>query len=362
MISYKTIRRLLFALEPERAHRVAESALVALQSLPPVLTRLKKRFNVQDARLEQSFMGLRFPNPVGLAAGLDKGARIVKALGAVGFGSVEVGAVTPLPQPGNPRPSLFRYVAEESLQNMMGFNNPGVDVVKRRLAQVYPQDFPIGVNLGKNKDTPILEAIRDYVVLATELKDVSDYLVVNISSPNTPGLRDLQQTAFLTDLFQALRERISRPIFVKISPDLEARNAIELCVHACEVGAVGIIATNTTTDYTVLPGSLSVGGISGRALKQKSFKLFTDIAHELYGHTILINVGGIDSGEEAYRRILAGASLVQVYTAFIFQGPDLARRINKDLLGFLVRDGFSDISEAVGADWSGTARGRNAGE
>lgn len=356
MIYYKTIRPLLFALEPERAHKLVESMLVAVQSLPLALTGLKKMFTLRDKCLEQSILGLRFPNPVGLAAGLDKGARIVEALGAVGFGSVEVGAVTPLPQPGNPPPRLFRYVAEESLQNMMGFNNPGAEVVRRRLALIYPQAFPIGVNLGKNKDTPAGDAVRDYTVLATALNYVCDYLVINISSPNTPGLRDLQQAAFLTELFQALHACTSRPVFVKISPDLEIRDAIALCVHACEVGAAGIIATNTTTDYRVLPQSLSVGGISGRALKEKSFRLFADIAHELYGHTILISVGGIDSGEEAYRRILAGASLIQLYTAFIFEGPKLVQRINKELLGFLQRDGFSHISEAIGADRTTTVK------
>lgn len=352
MISYRTIRPLLFALEPERAHRLVESVLVVAQSLPPVLAGLRKRFTLQDSRLEQSILGLRFPNPVGLAAGLDKGARTVVALGAVGFGSVEVGAVTPLPQPGNTPPRLFRYKAEESLQNMMGFNNPGADLVRRRLARIYPQAFPIGINLGKNKDTPSGKAVRDYSVLARDLSAVCDYLVVNISSPNTPGLRDLQQAAFLTELFQALRECTSRPVFVKISPDLEISDAIALCTHACEVGAAGIIATNTTTDYTMLPHCPSIGGISGRALKDKSFKLFTSIAHELYGHTVLISVGGIDSGEEAYRRILAGASLIQLYTAFIFKGPELVQKINKELLAFLERDGFSHISEAIGAGQS----------
>lgn len=349
MISYNKIKHLLFALEPERAHRLTEIAMMILQSTPPLLSLTRKMYSFQDARLEQSLLGLQFPNPVGLAAGLDKGARVVKALGAFGFGTVEVGAVTPLPQPGNPKPRLFRYPAEESLQNMMGFNNPGLEVVKKRLARIYPQHFPVGVNLGKNKDTPMSDSISDYTTSARALNDVSDYLVINISSPNTQGLRDLQDAAFLTDLFQALQECTSRPVFVKISPDMETKAAIELCSHACQVGASGIIASNTTTDYSLLPDSQPAGGISGRALKDKSFALFAELARELYGHTILVSVGGIDSGEEAYKRILLGASFVQLFSAFIFKGPGLIRNINSDLTGFLERDGFANISEAVGA-------------
>jgi dihydroorotate dehydrogenase len=279
---------------------------------------------------------------------------------ALGFGFIEIGTVTPKPQSGNKKPRLFRFPEEESLENAMGFNNDGMVAIQEKLSKVYPFDLPIGVNIGKNKTTPEEKAIEDYVNLIYGFKDMCDYLVINVSSPNTPGLRELQNEAFIKTLFsaveQTLRPRSSRgsgqvlPILLKISPDMEASKAVDLCTTAVENGAAGIIATNTSVDYMLLPNAKEIGGISGKAIQDRSFHIFDAIAKGLYGKTLLISVGGIDSGAEAYRRIKAGASLVQVYTALIFHGPSVVRKVNEEILELLTKDGCHHISEAIGAN------------
>ncbi|MGM0623676.1 MAG: dihydroorotate dehydrogenase (quinone), partial [Campylobacterota bacterium] len=213
-----------------------------------------------------------------------------------------------------------------------------------------PFATPIGVNVGKNKTTPDNEALHDYETLFKAFEDTGDYLVVNISSPNTPGLRDLQNEEFIKALFAKGKAITQKPILLKIAPDMEAKDAIDLCQVAVEAGAAGIIATNTTIDYSLSKQPKEKGGISGALLKQKSYELFKAIAKELYGQTLLISVGGIDSGDEAYRRIKAGASLVQVYSALIYEGPALVRNINTRLLELLQEDGYTHISQAIGAD------------
>ncbi len=348
---YRALRPLLFGLPAENAHRFTEEMLAAAQHLPFVLERLRAQSEVRDARLAQDLLGLRFANPVGLAAGMDKGARAVRAWGALGFGHVEIGGVTPRPQPGNPRPRLFRHPQAASLQNAMGFNNPGMDTVRARLARVYPQPFPIGVNLGKNKDTPLAQAAEDYLAVARKLGGVCDYFVMNVSSPNTPGLRDLQSADFLSAAVDALKRATPRPVLIKIAPDLTPEAALALCEQACEAGAEGIIATNTTIDYALLPGAQPQGGLSGAVLREKSYRLLQVLGRALHGRTLLISAGGIDSAEEAYRRLRAGAHLVQIYTALVYQGPGLVRQINEGLLRLLTRDGFAHLAEAVGADW-----------
>ena len=287
---------------------------------------------------------------MGLAAGFDKNATMVSTLHALGFGHVEVGTVTPRPQEGNPKPRLFRYPKYEALQNAMGFNNEGAQVVKARLQRLYPAPFPIGVNIGKNKTTPQAKALDDYRFLIETLKELADYLVINISSPNTPGLRDLQNETFIQELFAMARELTDTPILLKIAPDMTPDQAVSLAKTAVESGAGGIIATNTSIDYTLLRGAKDFGGISGKPIADKSFAIFQAVAKELFGQTILISAGGIDSAQEAYRRIRAGANLVQLYTAFIYGGPPLVRDINLGLLQLLQKDGFEHINQAVGAD------------
>jgi dihydroorotate dehydrogenase len=325
-------------------------ALRLAQSLPGAVAALARHNLVAAAPLLQTLFGREFPNPVGLAAGFDKDAAVVRAMPALGFGFAEVGTVTPLPQPGNPKPRLFRLSTQASLQNALGFNNGGMAAMQARLSQVYPAVLPLGVNVGKNKATPPERALQDYEALIRGLHPFCDYLVVNLSSPNTPGLRDLQNDAFVRDLLGLAAASTTKPVLVKIAPDLAPGQAAALAETAVAAGAAGIIATNTTVDYALVQGAKDFGGISGRALKEKSFQVLEEVAGAVYGKTVLVSAGGIDSGAEAYRRLRAGASLVQIYTALIYEGPGLPRRINEELLALMARDGAKGIAEVIGAE------------
>jgi dihydroorotate dehydrogenase len=326
------------------------AALRLAQSLPGAVAALARRHLVAAAPLRQTLFGREFANPVGLAAGFDKDARVVRAMPALGFGFAEVGTVTPLAQPGNPKPRLFRHSGQASLQNALGFNNGGMAAMRARLSQVYPAALPLGVNVGKNKATPPERAIQDYETLIRGLHPFCDYLVVNLSSPNTPGLRDLQNEAFVREILGMAAGITTKPVLVKIAPDLLPGQAAFLAETAVAAGAAGIIATNTTIDYSRVPGAKDFGGISGRALKEKSFQVLAEVARAVYGKTVLVSAGGIDSGAEAYRRLRAGASLVQIYTALVYEGPRLPRRINEELLALMKRDGVKGIAEVIGAE------------
>ncbi|HEX3126856.1 MAG TPA: dihydroorotate dehydrogenase (quinone) [Thermoanaerobaculia bacterium] len=350
MAVYPLLRSLLFRLDAESGHAAGMAALRAVQALPPVRGLLAGRNRVDDPRLRQTCFGREVPNPVGLAAGLDKDGVAIQGFAALGFGFVEVGTVTPLAQPGNDRPRLFRHPAAESLQNSMGFNNGGMEALRRNLEGSLPLAVPLGINIGKNKATPPEKTLDDYTTLIRGLADLADYLVVNLSSPNTPGLRDLQNEAFVRSLLGVARKLTRKPVLVKIAPDLDPENAADLSEAAVDAGASGIIATNTTTDYSLLPGAKDFGGLSGKVLTGKSFQVFEAVARRLFGRTLLVSVGGIGSGAEAWRRLRAGASLVQIYTALIYQGPSLVRRINEELLALMERDGVKGIAEVIGAD------------
>ena len=350
MINYESIKPLLFKLQPENAHHVAECVL----RLPnicqiPFNSFLESHF-VTDASLTQELFGRTFYNPVGLGAGFDKNATMIRGIQILGFGFTEIGTVTPKPQAGNPKPRMFRHVEEESIQNAMGFNNDGAYKVVKRLKKRYPFSTPIGINIGKNKITPEKEAINDYTHLIKAFNGLGDYFVINISSPNTPGLRDLQNEAFITKLFAEAKALTDMPILLKIAPDMSEEDAVALTKLAVEKGADGIIATNTTIDYSLVKHPKEIGGISGAVLKEKSFKIFEAIAKELYGKTTLISVGGIDSAQEAYKRIKAGASLVQILSGIVFHGPDMIMNINNRLIELLRADGYANITEAIGAD------------
>ena len=350
MINYEAIKPLLFKLQPETAHHIAECVL----RLPnicqiPFNPFLESHF-INDAILNQEIFGRTFLNPVGLGAGFDKNATMIRGIQTLGFGFTEIGTVTPKPQAGNPKPRMFRHIEEESIQNAMGFNNEGAYKVVQKLKQRFPFSTPIGVNIGKNKVTPEKEAINDYTHLIKTFDGLGDYFVINISSPNTPGLRDLQNEEFITKLFSEAKALTDMPILLKIAPDMEIDDAVALTKMAVEKGADGIIATNTTIDYSLVKRPFDIGGISGAVLKKKSFKIFEAIAKELYGKTILISVGGIDSAEEAYKRIKAGANLVQILSGLVFHGPDMIMNINKRLIELLEADGYKNITEAIGAD------------
>jgi dihydroorotate dehydrogenase len=232
----------------------------------------------------------------------------------------------------------------------MGFNNKGSYHMLQRLKKLSFLDYPVGINLGKNKNSSESEAMHDYETLFRAFRDYGTYLSVNISSPNTPGLRDLQNETFIGELFRTGRSITEKPILLKIAPDMTEKEAVKLCTAAVKAGASGIIATNTTVDYSLTPDAKDFGGISGALLKEKSYTIFRAVAEALYGKTVLISVGGIDGADEAYRRIRAGASLIQIYTALIYGGPALIRDINLGLVRRLKKDGFSHISEAIGAD------------
>lgn len=350
MPSLNAFHKALLRLDPEVAHELAIDALKASQLSRLPLSLIRRRCTVEDARLGQTLLGHQFPNPVGLAAGFDKNGEVVHGMAAAGFGFLEVGTVTPMPQRGNPKPRLFRHRQALSLQNSMGFNNRGGRAMAKRLRDQRPFPVPVGVNIGKNRTTPAEEAARDYEKLVDELGGLSDYLVINVSSPNTPGLRDLQRAQATVEILNRCKVRTQRPILVKLAPDLDDGEAVELAGAVMDAGAAGLVMTNTTIDYSLLPGIEPRGGLSGRVLKQRSFELLRLVAPEVSGRGCLISVGGIDSAEEAYARLRNGANLVQVYTAMVYEGPLLIRSLVEGLVELLERDGFERLQEVVGVD------------
>jgi len=349
--SYQTVKNILFRFDPETAHSIAGLGLRSLAYAPILLRALKDYYFVSNPLLRQKLLGITFANPVGLAAGFDKNGEYITAMPTLGFGYTEIGTITPQPQEGNPKPRLFRLKEDRSIQNAMGFNNRGAEYMVKRLNKLYFFDYPIGINIGKNKVTPEDKALEDYERLLHTFKEYGDYIVINISSPNTPGLRDLQNEQFITDLFTLAKTITDQPIFLKIAPDMTAEDAIALCTTAVNAGASGIIATNTTIDYSLTPHAKDFGGISGALVREKSYELFKAIGKELHDKTTLIAVGGIETAEDAYRRIKAGASLVQVYSMLIYNGPNMIKEINEGLSKLLKADGYTHISQAIGADW-----------
>lgn len=342
------LHRLLLRLPPERAHELGLAALRAGGRLAPA--GFFGRYRVEDRRLRQQLLGCVFPNPLGLAAGFDKDGRAVAGLERLGFGAIEVGTVTPRPQSGNPRPRLFRHRRAATLENAMGFNNAGAAALASRLERRRGAGVPLGVNVGKNKTTPNEEAVQEYAGLVRRFDGLCDYFVVNVSSPNTPGLRDLQTAESLAGILAAALAETSRPVLVKLSPDLDTAQAVELAVGAVESGAAGVILANTTIDYSLLPAARRVGGLSGRVLRRRSRELLGAVAPKLFGRGLLVSVGGVDSGREVYRRLRAGAGLVQIYTALAYGGPGLVARMLAELLDCLERDGLAAVGDAVGAD------------
>ena len=347
---YDILKPLLFRFQPETAHNIAECVLRLANTCGIFFKPFRQSHFITDDTLRQNIFNRTFYNPIGLGAGFDKNATMINGMQILGFGYTEIGTLTPIGQAGNPKPRMFRHIAEKSIQNAMGFNNNGMYYIQKRLTNIYPFSTPIGVNLGKNKTTPESETINDYITLIKTFKDLGDYLVINISSPNTPGLRDLQNEEFITKLFKEAKAITTKPILLKIAPDMTPQEAVALTTLAVEKGADGIIATNTTVDYSLVKEPKDIGGISGAVLKEKSFVIFEAIAKELYGKTILISVGGIDSAKEAYKRIKAGASLVQILSGLVYYGPEMIANINKELIELILADGYTNITQAIGAD------------
>lgn len=333
---YKLIRPLLFLFPPERAHRLTFALLELLKHIPGALALAGGRKPPPGAAVE--VMGLRFSGPVGLAAGMDKNAAHVDALARIGFGHVEIGTVTPLPQPGNEQPRLFRLKKDHALINRMGFNNEGMVEAAKRLKRREPGVI-IGGNIGKNKVTPNEEAVNDYLKCFETLHPVVDYFVVNVSSPNTPGLRALQEKGPLLEILSRLGQLNNklgrRPLLLKIAPDLTEEQMDDVIEVARLSGIQGIVANNTTIARHGLRTSkarldaIGAGGLSGAPLRDRSTEVLRYLRQRLPSPFVLIGVGGIDSSGSAMERIDAGADLVQVYTGLVYEGPDLLRRINE---------------------------------
>lgn len=349
-MNYDTLKKIFFRFDPETAHKIAEFGLRALYATPGGLEALAKFGVYKDEILTQNIWNLSFDNPVGIAGGFDKNATMIAPLAALGYGHIDFGTFTPRPQSGNEKPRLFRLVSEQSIQNAMGFNNEGADVIERRVRKIYPFAIPIAANIGKNKATSNEDALSDYEALGRKFNGLCDFFIINVSSPNTPNLRALQENSFISELIGAMKKITSRPLVLKLAPDMSADQAIALCECAVQSGASGIIINNTSVDYSLSPNARDFGGLSGRLITEKSRKLFAQVARELFGRTVLISCGGIDSAQEAYERIKSGASLVQIFTAFIFKGPFVAKSINEGLAELLRADGFNSISEAVGVN------------
>jgi len=324
--------------------------LEAVQSTPAE-GLLRDRYVVDDDRLATEAFGLRFPNPVGVAAGFDKNARLPRALASLGFGHVEVGGVTAEAQAGNPRPRMFRLRPDRALINRMGFNNEGADAVGERLDGTELPHVPVGVNLGKSKSTPLEDAPADYRYTYERVADAADYFVINVSSPNTPGLRSLQNRDSLEAIVDELQDAGAAPLLVKLSPDLPGPAIEDSLEVVDEKGLDGIVVANTTTER---PESLKShnqaepGGLSGDPIEERSTGLVGFVAERT--DVPVVGVGGVSDAEGAYRKLRAGADVVQLYTGLVYEGPSLAREINEGLLDLLEEDGFDHVSEAVGAD------------
>jgi dihydroorotate dehydrogenase len=335
---YALIRPILFALPPEAAHRLAMHTLrIARPSLPA----FKPWLVHEDPRLERTVLGLRFKNPVGLAAGFDKYAECVDAWQHLGFGFIELGTITRHAQPGNPKPRAFRYPGQQALINRFGFNNHGADETAERLQALrdagrWPS-VPVGINLGKSKITPVDEAAEDYVYSAERLRGFADYIAINVSSPNTPGLRSLQGSVAIRRLIKPIRKacRIGKrklPLLVKFSPDMAARELLASVDAALAAGADGLILTNTTLSRAGLPaGAHPEGGLSGKPVQALADRALAAVAKHTRGRVPLVGVGGIFQAEDARRKLELGADLVQAYTGFIYQGPAFARQITQGL-------------------------------
>jgi dihydroorotate dehydrogenase len=350
--TYATLRRLLFLVPAERIHGLVFAALRGAAAAAPVRRQLSRRLAPIDPVLASSVFGVQFPGPLGLAAGFDKNGTGINVWGALGFGYAEVGTVTAHAQPGNPAPRLFRLPADRALLNRMGFNNHGAAELAYRLGRHRP-DVPIGVNIGKTKTTAPEDAAEDYRASARLVGSRAAYVVVNVSSPNTPGLRDLQAVESLRGILSAVLAETSKPVLVKIAPDLTDTDIDEIADLAVELGLAGIVATNTTVSRDGLStpdvDRLGSGGISGPPLARRAGEVLRQLYGRVGDRLALISVGGIETADDAWDRITAGAALLQGYTGFIYGGGLWAKHIHDGIAVRLRDGGFASLSDAVGS-------------
>lgn len=342
------MHRFLFALDPEAAHGLVLGFLAFWSERGPLLEVPARLLRVEDPRLRVEAFGVSFPNPLGLAAGMDKDARALGAWWALGFGFAEVGTLTPRPQEGNPRPRLFRLPEDRALINRMGFNNAGALAAAMRLKAFRERGLPlpVGVNLGKNRDTPLARAAEDYLEALRVLEPYGDYFVLNVSSPNTPGLRTLQEGPFLDELLARLRPATGKPLLLKVAPDLSWEALDEVLALAKKHRLQGLVAVNTTLAREGLKSSLAgeAGGLSGRPLNRRALEVLRHLAEGAEG-LALVSVGGVETPLDLWERLKAGASLVQVYTGFVYGGPLFPRRLLKGLLSLMAAEGVSRLED-----------------
>ncbi|MWV61072.1 dihydroorotate dehydrogenase (quinone) [Helicobacter saguini] len=351
---YKQIAPLLYKMDAESAHEIAVKMMKIPQNFPLIESSIAKNHCVINETLSQNINGLRFYNPLGLASGFDKNAELVRPLSAMGFGFLELGSVTQMAQAGNPKPRIFRHIKENSLQNAMGFNNIGARGMLANLKNCYPFVVPLGINIGKNKLVAQVDSLTNYELSLQTLEGFGDYFVFNLSSPNTPNLRDLQNVEFVSELLKMAKNNTQKPLFIKISPDMEVDSMLAVVESAINSGASGIVATNTTIDYGVVAtpnvrDGVPFGGISGAALREKSREVLRILGQHFFGKITLISVGGISSSDDVWERLKLGASLVQLFTALIYEGPSLIKKINKELAIKCKKEGVKNISEIVGS-------------
>lgn len=336
------LKPLLFLFDPEKVHHFIFRMIRFTQAIPGMKALIRKSFVIKNRQLEREVFGITFPNPVGLAAGFDKDARLYDQLSSYGFGFIEIGTITPRAQEGNPKPRLFRLPADEALINRMGFNNGGIDMAVERLKN-RPTGLIIGGNIGKNKITPNEDAEKDYAICFEALFNHVDYFVVNVSSPNTPNLRELQEKEPLKKLLGGLmdlnlKKNKPKPILLKIAPDLTNEQLDDIIEIVAETKIAGVIATNTTISREGLKTpsqkteNIGDGGLSGKPVKNRSTEVIRYLSEKSNKAFPIIGVGGIHSPEDAIEKLNAGASLIQLYTGFIYEGPSLVKRINKSLL------------------------------
>jgi len=349
---YRMLRRILFLVPPERIHTVVFAFLRLLTAIGPLRRALARWLAPRDPVLATEVFGVRFPGPVGLAAGFDKDGSGLHTWGALGFGYAEVGTVTARAQPGNPQPRMFRLPEDRALLNRMGFNNHGAAELALRLGRQV-SDVPIGANIGKTKSTPPERAVDDYTESAGLVGPLAAFVVVNVSSPNTPGLRDLQAVVSLRPILAAVRAQTTTPVLVKIAPDLSDADVDEIADLAVELGLAGIVATNTTVSRDGLAtdgvAELGAGGISGPPVARRSAEVLRRLYRRVGGRLVLISVGGIETADDAWERITSGASLLQGYTGFVYGGGLWAKRIHDGLAQRLHDGGFASLSDAVGS-------------
>lgn len=362
MLYKSLVRPLLFLKDPEEAH---EQTLALLGRLEPFAGALERFFAINDSRLRVKLGSLAFPNPVGLAGGFDKNGLAIKTWPGFGFGFIEIGAVTAQGQPGNPKPRLFRLPRDQALINRLGFNNEGAQAIRARLAAVRGDGMlriPLGVNIGRTKDVETKDAAGDFLFTFEALFPYGDFFTVNVSSPNTPQLRDLQAKGLLSELLAAIQDKNrelaakravqEKPVLVKIAPDMEFSQLDEIVEVVESARLAGIIATNATAFLRerLVSNIDEPGGLSGRPLKDKATSFVRHIYKATAGRLPIIGVGGIFTAEDAYEKIKAGATAVQILTGLVYEGPGVVKRINRGLLELIERDGFKHISEAVGSE------------